>query len=153
MLIEISISANLKKIIDGLSPENIKAAMKAGMQNLVSHVEARAVQFTPVKTSNLVNSILSYVADGGATGILKATATYAKFVHDGTGLYGPLKKEITIVAKDKKALYWPGAKHPVKKVTQKGIHPNPFFTKALKQVNPQKLFEEGASNFILRRLR
>ena len=149
MLIEISISSNLQKIIAGLSPENIKSAMKAGMQNVLSDVEARAVKITPVRSSNLVNSISSFVADGGTSGILKATAKYAEYVHEGTGLYGPYKTKI--VPRNKQALFWKGALHPVR--STKGMKGNPFFTKARNQVNASKLFEEGVNNFLLRKLR
>jgi len=149
MLIEITISSNIKKIIAGLSPENEKAAFKAGMTNLLLEAKAKAVPLTPVRTSNLVNSERIIVSPDGTKGILRATAKHAKFVHDGTGLYGPHHKKIVPV--NKKALFWPGAEHPVTSV--KGIRPNPFFTKALKQINPGKVFEEGMSNFLLRRLR
>jgi hypothetical protein len=47
---------------------------------------------------------------------------YAKYVHEGTGLYGP--NGARIVPKTKKALYWPGADHPVKSVA--GQQKQPF---------------------------
>jgi hypothetical protein len=59
---------------------------------------------------------------------------YAKYVHDGTGIYGPLKRPIIILPTNKKALYWKGAKHPVRKVIQKGIRPNTFLSRAAKGV-------------------
>ena len=47
---------------------------------------------------------------------------YAGFVHDGTSPY-------TIRPRSKKALYWQGAKHPVKSVRHPGIKANPFMEK------------------------
>ena len=129
--------------------------MRAGMVNLVEDVEARAVKLAPVRTSNLANAITNTIAPDGLMSRLFVTdaAPYAKYVHDGTGLYGPHKQKIIIVPKDKKALFWPGAKHPVKKVVQKGIKGNPFFKKALREIKPSALFGEGVKNFLLRRLR
>lgn len=154
MLIELTISSNIKKLIAGLSAENMRSAMRAGMVNLVEDVEARAVKRAPVRTSNLVNAITNTIAPDGLMSRLFVTdaAPYAKYVHDGTGIYGPHKQKIIILPKDKKALFWPGAKHPVKKVVQKGIKGNPFFKKALKEVKPSALFNEGIKNFLLRRL-
>lgn len=156
MLIDISISPNIKKLIDGLSQDNIRSAMRAGMVNLISDVEARAVKLAPVRTSTLVRKgITSTVSPDGLMGRLFTTdeAPYAKYVHDGTGLYGPHKQKIIILPKNKKALFWPGAKHPVKKVVQKGIKGNPFFKKALREIKPSALFGEGVKDFLLRRLR
>lgn len=155
MLIELTISSNIKKLIAGLSLENIQGAMKAGMVNLISDVEARAVKLAPVRTSNLANAITNTVAPDGLMARLFVTnaAPYAKYVHEGTGLYGPHKQKIVIMPKNKKALFWPGAKHPVRKVEQKGIKGNPFFKKALREIKPSALFSEGVKNFLLRRLK
>lgn len=45
---------------------------------------------------------------------------YAGWLQYGTSPY-------TILPKDKKALFWPGALHPVKKVNHPGLPPRPFF--------------------------
>lgn len=148
--INIKITPELTPLIQRLG-NDISGGIKAGMINLVEDIEARAVKKTPVKTSNLVNSITSYISDKGLSATIKATAPYAKFVHDGTGLYGPLKKEIVITAKNKKALFWPGARHPVKSVRQKGMKPRPFFQLAINEINPQKVFEDGIQNYLERR--
>lgn len=155
MLIDITISPNIKKLIAGLSAENMRGAMRAGMVNLISDVEARAVKLAPVRTSNLANAITNSTTPDGLMSRLFVTdaAPYAKYVHDGTGIYGPHKQKIIILPKDKKALFWPGAKHPVKKVVQKGIKGNPFFKKALREIKPSALFGEGVKDFLLRRLR
>lgn len=55
---------------------------------------------------------------------------YARWVHDGTGLYGPLKRKI--VPRTKKALHWKGAAHPVKSV--KGMKPRPFLAQAAEEM-------------------
>ena len=55
---------------------------------------------------------------------------YAVFVHEGTGLYGPRRQRIR--PKNKKALYWPGADHPVKSVA--GQRPNPYMERVRDRV-------------------
>ena len=127
-----------------------KGGFRAGMINLVEDLEARAVKLAPVRTSNLVNSITSSVSADGKKGILKATAPYSVFVHEGTGLYGPHKEMILIKAKNKKALFWPGAAHPVKSVKIKGQKANPFFLRAIKETDLQKSFETGVMTFLRR---
>ncbi len=69
------------------------------------------------------------------TGDLRASLNleYAIFVHQGTGLWGPHRQRITPTTKQ--ALYWPGARHPVKSV--KGQPPQPFLQTAWEKVQPE----------------
>jgi HK97 gp10 family phage protein len=152
MLVEVTITPNLKKLISGLTPENMKSAIRAGLLNLGETVEAKAVPLVPVRTSNLVNSVTGKVEGDGFRYVIRATAKYAKYVHEGTGLYGPHKQTFTILPKTKGALHWQGAKHPVKKVVHKGQKPQPFLRKALAQIKPGEVFEEGVMRFLTRRL-
>lgn len=58
----------------------------------------------------------------------------ARWIHDGTGIYGPRRKPIT--PKNKKVLRWAAASggyHFAKSV--KGMQPNPFLEKALPAAN------------------
>jgi HK97 gp10 family phage protein len=135
--------ALLKKLIENPGEVSQKMLL-AGMTNLVEEIEARAVKETPVKTSNLVNSITSSVFSDGKKAEVRATAPYAEFVHSGTGLFGPAKRRIFPVTK--KALFWPGAAHPVKSV--KGQKPNPFFARALQKTKIQSVFEAGVWGYL-----
>lgn len=125
---------------------DVQGARRAGMINLVSEVESRARKYAPVRKSNLANSGTSEVNADGSRGTVSFIAPYARYVHEGTGLYGPHKTKI--VPKAKKALYWPGAAHPVRSV--KGMKANPFLLKAAKESNMEKLFTEGAENYLKR---
>lgn len=140
------------------------------MINIVTEVEARARKNAPVVTSNLANSGTSDVNADGSVGTVSFTAKYAGHVHQGTGLYGPHKKRIvspnkaTIVPRNKKALFWPGASHPVRLVkttkalfwpgmkhpvhSTKGMKPNPFLLKAARETDMEKLFVQGAENYL-----
>ncbi len=147
MEVKLEIKPAIEQLVRGLGGD-LKESARAGLVHLLSELEAVAVKHTPVDTSNLVNSITSYTTDGGMVGILKATAPYAKYVHDGTGIHGPYKKEIVITPKKANALYWPGAMHPVKRVVSKGMKGKPFFAIAIKEVDPQKTFEDGVRKFL-----
>lgn len=135
--------ALLKKLLE--NPGEVSRKMLwAGMTNLVEEVEARAKNEAPVKTSNLRRHIVSSVSTDGKKGMVAATAKYAAYVHEGTGLFGPFKQRI--FPKTKKALFWPGAAHPFKSI--KGMKPNPFFDRALKQIKPQRVFEDGVLGYL-----
>jgi HK97 gp10 family phage protein len=137
--------ALLKKLMS--APEEVgRGLTRAGMINLVEAIEAKAVKLVPVKTSNLHRSITSNVSADGKKGEIRATAPYAAYVHQGTGLWGPFRQLIR--PKTKKALFWPGALHPVRSV--KGQRPNPFFEKALAQVRSQEVFEAGIWGYLKR---
>jgi hypothetical protein len=60
------------------------------------------------------------------TGMLRwfPTASYAPYVEFGT-------KPHTILPKDKKALFWPGAAHPVRRVNHPGTKPNQFMERII----------------------
>lgn len=60
----------------------------------------------------------------GLTAYWFPTVKYAPFVEFGTGPH-------VIYPKNKKALFWPGAAHPVKKVNHPGTRPNPFMERIL----------------------
>ena len=133
----------MKDLLD--KPEEVmRKCIWAGMTNLVEEIEARAVKETPTKTGNLVNSITSSVSSDGKKGEVRATAHYAEFVHRGTGLFGPFKHRIFPLTK--KALFWPGAAHPVKSI--KGMKPNPFFGRTLQKIKPQRVFEDGVAGYL-----
>lgn len=125
---------------------DVEGARRAGMINVVMEVEARARKYAPVKTSNLADSGTSDVNADGTVGTMSFIAPYAGYVHEGTGLYGPHKTKI--VPKNKKALYWPGAAHPVRAV--RGMEGNPFLLKAADESDIPALFTDGAQRFLNR---
>jgi hypothetical protein len=65
------------------------------------------------------------------TGMLRwfPTASYAVFVERGT-------RPHVIEPKDKKALFWPGAEHPVKRVNHPGTKANPFMERIVEAATP-----------------
>lgn len=81
---------------------------------LGSHTESPVV---PYRTGNLVASF--YLDLLGLSATWGPTANYAPFVEFGTDPH-------IILPKNAKALWWPGAKHPVKKVKHPGTLANPY---------------------------
>lgn len=133
MEMSVSMTPALEALFTGISG-SIQLGIDAGMRNLVADVEAVSLDEVPVRTGNLHASITSYIA--GRTGVVKATAKYAAFVHEGT-------KPHVIRPKNKRALFWPGAVQPAKAVRHPGTRPNPFFTRALEKVDVQHSFDVG----------
>jgi HK97 gp10 family phage protein len=148
MNISIKITPHISELMGRLKGD-VAGALKAGMIYLLSTIEAKAVKNAPVGKGsgvggNLARSRTSDVSEDGGKGTLRFTAPYAGYVHEGTGIYGPRKRRI--VPTSKKALFWPGAKHPVRSVA--GMRPRPFATKALAAIDPQKEYDTGVSNYL-----
>jgi phage gpG-like protein len=83
----------------------------------------------PFATGQLRKSLTSQVLSD-TEAVVGTNLFYARFVHDGTGLYGPMRRKIG--PKTKKALYWKGAAHPVKSV--KGMPARPFLAQAAEEM-------------------
>ncbi|MBI5410164.1 MAG: hypothetical protein HZA14_12440 [Nitrospirae bacterium] len=150
LTITIKTTPELGPLIQRLG-NDINGGMKAGMIKLVGDIRANAVKKTPVgkepgKRGNLVNSIVPYISDNGLFATLKATAPYAEYVHEGTGLFGPLHH--LIVPKKAKALFIPGVGF---RKSTKGMKGRPFFNLALKDFDAQKSFEQGIQNYLTKR--
>jgi hypothetical protein len=141
--VTVEMTPGFKKLSQGSTLLGI-GMLRAGMINLAEEVEARSKKAAPVKTGNLLREIVSWVSGGGTKATVTSQAPYSLWVHEGTGLFGPFKRRI--VPTTKKALFWPGASHPVRSTA--GMRGNPFFTRALGQINPQGVFEQGVENFL-----
>ena len=102
---------------------------------VTARIESAAVQGAPKRTDNMASAIFSTFRGNGfdTIGTVKSPAPYSLFVHEGTGIYGPSRKPIT--PKVKKALYWPGAPHPVKSVL--GQRSQPFLKEAFDKEGPK----------------
>lgn len=112
--------------------------MKTLLENIARTVVKSAQALAPIKTGELRASIdiLSVSKSEAVVGhkltpkiVVNhrgAQTIYPLFVHEGTDPY-------TITPKSpKKALFWKGAKHPIRRVNHQGIKANPYFEKSLK---------------------
>lgn len=134
MAIEVNLEFNEKAFAREGLRTSAKQAEK-GVRKITLLIEAQAARNAPERTSNLVNSITSFVDGAGfeAVGTVRVLAFYGLYVHQGTGIYGPVGKPI--LPRNKKALFWEGLGHPVKSV--KGQKPNPFLKKAFDSEGPK----------------
>ncbi len=83
------------------------------------------------KTGTLQRDIRGIVEEAGERGRVGTNISYALDVHEGTGLYGPKKRPIAIKARNKKALFWKGAEHPVRSVKSPGMRGIPFLREGM----------------------
>lgn len=143
MEITMTLSPDVGRLMKRIT-DNSVGARRAGMTNWLTTVEAVAVKDAPKRTSNLARTRTTNVNEDGSRGTLAFTAPYAGYVHEGTGLYGPHKTKI--VPKDKKALFWPGASHPVR--STRGMKGRPWVRKANDEVNGATAYQEGMQNYL-----
>jgi len=120
--------------------------VERGIRKTTLLIEAKAVRLAPYarfaggksggrKGTNLKSSGTSDISGSGfaTVGAVKFTASYAIYVHEGTGIYGPKQRPYVVEAKNKKALFWQGAPHPFKKVTIRGMRARPFLKQAFEE--------------------
>jgi len=120
--------------------EELSEAMAAAVSDAViasaARIEGRAKEMAPVDTGNLRNSI-QHRQTGRFEAEVAAHAEYAAAVEFGTGVFSTDPKAnrqpIEIRPRQAKALYWPGAKHPVRRVRQLGQPPRPYMVPAAEE--------------------
>lgn len=112
--------------------EDLETAVSQATKASLLAIESIEKESAPHKTGNLVNAITTAADDTGGLVYVSGAAPYARYVHEGTGIYGP--KGQPIRPKLKKALFWAGAAHPVRQI--KGIKPNPFADRAAQRALP-----------------
>ncbi len=102
------------------SPQDVHNGLTKAIKTSVNLIRPVMASETPVDTGALRKNI--YARSSGLKGEVGPSTTitpYAIYVHEGT-------KAHTIRPRTKKALYWAGAKHPVKMVRHPGTKANPF---------------------------
>jgi hypothetical protein len=109
---------NVARLADGVRYQT--------MQQSVLLVEERSRAVTPKITGRLRGSVNGQVQDGGRRGAIGTNVEYALPVHEGTG-------PRVIKPRNKKALFWKGARHPVRSVNHPGTKGKPFLRVPLEQ--------------------
>ncbi|WP_369183326.1 HK97 gp10 family phage protein [Streptomyces sp. Y1] len=99
-----------------------REATQAAANDMVNHAKG----LCPVNTGRLRSSIQAVPAGGRFrfSVTIGTNVTYAADVEYGTAPH-------VIVPKNKRALYWPGAAHPVAKVNHPGTQARPFMRPAV----------------------
>lgn len=96
----------------------VKQTLPHAMDRVVIQGVAIMKREAPRKTGRLSRSIAGRVEQGGKRGIVDTNVAYARAVDEGS-------KKYIIRPKQKQALFWKGARHPVRLVTmpaRKGQH-------------------------------
>ena len=111
----------LRRALGRQSDEVRRAIVQTGVD-----VQNKARELCPVDTSRLRSSIVHRIdGSGRTTGVtVGSNVVYAAAIEYGLDKFD-------IFPKNKKALFWPGAAHPVKVVHHPGIEAQPFMRPAL----------------------
>ena len=112
-------------------PDEIKDDIRKVVKNSAFNIERNAKSSASVKTGHLRRSISTKMGDMEAT-IHTSNLKYAPMVEFGT-------RPHIIRAKNKKALYWKGASHPVKQVSHPGSKAKPYLIPAFEKEKDQFL--------------
>ena len=112
-------------------PDEIKDNVRKVVKNSAFNIERNAKSSASVKTGHLRRSISTKMGDMEAT-IHTSNLKYAPMVEFGT-------RPHIIRAKNKKALYWKGATHPVKQVNHPGSKAKPYLIPAFEKEKDQFL--------------
>lgn len=123
-------------------------AVRRGTFELLRMVQAQA----PKKTGTLARSLHAQVQEFSLDFVEGRVGTwleYARYLEEGTGVFGPLRRPIVIVPKAKQALFWgafDGDGKPIvaKRVTIQGIKPRAYFAQAIIEFLPRyvRIIEE-----------
>ena len=113
---------------------NVQRAARMGIDETLGACVKRAKDDAPVRTTAYHGSIQmrpAVMEKGSITGYWGSfRILYAIFIELGT-------KAHIIRPKNKKALFWKGASHPVKEVKHPGTKPNPVLTRAAEEEYPK----------------
>ena len=131
-MIKIDSSALNKFSVEvGKLSDEIKDDVRKVVKNSAFNIERNAKSSVSVKTGYLKRSISTKMGDMEAT-IHTSNLKYAPAVEFGTRAH-------IIRAKNKKALYWKGATHPVKQVKHPGSKAKPYLIPAFEKEKDQFL--------------
>lgn len=115
----------------------VKNAKRIAMQRVVIAGEGLMKREVPVKRGTLRRSVTSRVEQGGNRGVIGTNLKYARAVNDGS-------RPHIIKPKRAKALFWQGARHPVKVVHHPGTRANDFMSRTRERLRPVAERELGA---------
>ena len=115
---------DLKDISENIRSDVQKVLKKSGF-NIEASAKRNITNNGSVKTGHLRRGITTDIGNMEVT-VHTSNIKYARGVEEGT-------RPHTIRAKNKKALYWKGAKHPVKSVRHPGSRAKPFLIPAFEK--------------------
>ena len=126
------------------SPRETATEIAKGIKTSINIIRPMMKRNAPFASGKLRQNIYARYTQGeGVVGPDLNVTPYAIFVHEGTRAH-------IIRPKTKKALYWKGAKHPVKMVRHPGTKANPFVDKTYDESGPivVKIFKNTIDNIV-----
>lgn len=120
------------------APETVREIMNPVLQTAINILGKYTTKgIVPWRTGRLTQSFIATYGD--LVAMWRPTVNYAGFVNDGTGPH-------VIVPTEKRALFWPGAAHPVRMVKHPGTKPNPYMDRIVQnaQSDLDTLFQKAA---------
>jgi hypothetical protein len=115
-------------------------ATAVAMDRVMADCVDSAKHLCPVKTTTLQRSIQMRPTKKEGKGLVgywgSFNLKYAIYHELGTGMYGPAGRGYEIRPKHARALFWPGAQHPVMVVHHPGVHPRPFLRPSADAIYP-----------------
>ena len=112
--------------IDPSARAHVDAAINDWLENTIGRrILGDAQNLVPKRTGRLAESLRAEVHDK-VLRVGSLDVNYATDVEFGTSPH-------VILPRNKKALHWPGADHPVAKVNHPGTHAQPYLRPALYQ--------------------
>ena len=112
--------------IDPSARAHVDAAINDWLENTIGGaILSDARQFVPKRTGRLAESLRAEV-QRKVLRVGSLDVNYAADVEMGTAPH-------VILPRNKKALHWPGADHPVARVNHPGTQPSPYLRPALLQ--------------------
>jgi phage gpG-like protein len=122
MLLVCSTTEKMAVFINADADRLLEKEIRKRVAKLVFATHAHIVENTPVDTGRLRSSII--VEEKGEGFIIGTNVEYAEFVEQGM-------QPTVIRPKNKQALFWKGARHPVKKVNHPGFAGRGMFLKGI----------------------
>lgn len=108
-------------------PQIAEPIMQKAIEAAAFEVQKKATRGNlPWKTGMLTQSFGLKPLIGRLFAAVGPTVNYAMFVHEGTAPH-------VITPRTAKALFWPGAAHPMKSVNHPGTKPNRFMPRIIDQ--------------------
>lgn len=124
-MVQVTIDVDLDGLMNGLDPNKVTEAKGKGL-NYASQEMVRTLMLnSPVDHGLLKSWFIESIDDEEAH--IRTPAEYAVMVNDGT-------RPHVIEPVSAKALYWPGAAHPVKRVYHPGTQGQHFVEKSISDV-------------------
>lgn len=110
---------------------------RAFVQSVVATTRA-AISFAPMERGSLRRSITFRILGPfhAIVGVLRGPASrYAGVQESGSGLHGPHRRAYPIEPRRRRALWWPGAAHPVRRVrAHPGVRGRHYLSRAVAEV-------------------